>query len=69
MQQTKADRLMDDFLSWSGGFPPDSDQQIFVYIETSCPEHFGADFARTILKDWMTSTKNDEASRFNRSQS
>ena len=40
------------FESWSGGFPPDSEMEIFVYVEYA-REVKDADLARTFLRAWM----------------
>jgi hypothetical protein len=42
-----------DFETWSGGFPPESDEQIFLYIEMARPiETVEVDVAE-ILRTWM----------------
>lgn len=35
MDSQMANTIKQDFLAWSGGFPPESDDQIYVYIETA----------------------------------
>lgn len=43
-----------DFLSWTGGFPPDSEQQIFIYLEYACEIAVAdADEVRAFLRKWM----------------
>ena len=41
-----------DFEEWSGGFPPESEYQITVYVDYArCIEN--AELVREILRDWM----------------
>jgi hypothetical protein len=52
--------IKEDFRSWSGGFPPDCDEQIFVYMEYA----FGnvdtdPDEAREMLREWMCDNDDD----------
>ena len=47
------DQLEQDFLAWSGGFPPDSEQQIYVYLETALPYQADEQEARDALRNWM----------------
>ncbi|MCC6127331.1 MAG: hypothetical protein IT426_20405 [Pirellulales bacterium] len=45
-----------DFLAWTGGFPPDSEMQIFVYMEYAHgADRPDADDVREMLRDWMNS--------------
>lgn len=55
---TEEDRstVTDDFLAWTGGFKPEDENQISVYLDCTCPlpanKHQAAsDF----LKNWMDS--------------
>lgn len=41
------------FERWSGGFPPDSDDQITVYIDYAREDDADAEDVRDILKTWM----------------
>jgi hypothetical protein len=45
--------IREDFVVWSGGFPPDSDHEIFAYIEAAMPFNCGHEDARMMLKAWM----------------
>jgi hypothetical protein len=47
-----------DFLSWSGGFPPESDYQITVYIDYVGPVGTDPDEVREFLTDWMCDPTN-----------
>jgi len=40
-------------LVWSGGFPPESDAQITVFVETAIPADADPDVVRQILAAWM----------------
>jgi hypothetical protein len=42
------------FLSWSGGFQPESEQEIFVYLEYARDPNLGnEDEVRLMLREWM----------------
>ncbi len=43
----------EDFQAWSGGFPPDSEQQIFIYMEYAYGTEADADEVREMLRKWM----------------
>jgi hypothetical protein len=51
-QQSIAD-LKADFLSWSGGFPPDSPEQVTVYIDYALAADADPEAARGLLLEWM----------------
>jgi hypothetical protein len=60
MDTMTPDTVKKDFLNWSGGFPPDSEQQIFIYMEYA----YGAgrdheDEVREILRYWMLNNDDD----------
>ncbi len=55
-------KLRDDFEEWSGGFPPESDRQIFVFVEYAMSTEFGDQFVRDYLREWMAA---EEASDSN----
>jgi len=59
MNETKRQELIEDFLQWSGGFPPESEHQITVYIDYALKPEFNPTEAREALVDWMDC---DEAS-------
>jgi hypothetical protein len=45
--------IREDFLTWSGGFPPESDGQIRVYVEAARPSDVDAEEVARLLLDWM----------------
>jgi hypothetical protein len=47
------DSIREDFLTWSGGFPPESNAQIAVFVETAIPADADPDFVRQVLTAWM----------------
>ncbi len=47
------DKLREDFLDWSGGFPPESEQQIDVYVEHRSPVDMDNAEVTQILTDWL----------------
>ena len=53
MNPQTAEVIKQDFLTWSGGCAPDSDQQIFVYVEYARPADSDAIEVTRILQDWM----------------
>lgn len=55
MDQNLADALKTDFKKWSGGFPPESDYQITVYIDYAAPNDTDAEEVRGLMRTWMNS--------------
>jgi len=47
-----------DFEEWSGGFPPESDDQITVYVENTLPADVDESAARQFLREWMNDPDN-----------
>lgn len=45
--------IKEDFEVWSGGFPPESEYQIWAYIETALPNENDDEDIRRILREWM----------------
>ena len=45
--------VREDFLTWSGGFPPESDAQIAVFVETAIPADADPEVVRQFLAAWM----------------
>ncbi|MEN6449190.1 MAG: hypothetical protein ABFC96_01745 [Thermoguttaceae bacterium] len=41
------------FLAWSGGFSPESDYQIYTYIDVAAPLDTSDDDTRLVLHTWM----------------
>jgi len=48
-----SDSVREDFLTWSGGFPPESDAQIAVFVETAIPSDADPEVVRQFLAAWM----------------
>jgi hypothetical protein len=48
-----AEKLREDFREWSGGFPPESDHQITVYIDYASDITVAPEEARKMLRGWM----------------
>jgi hypothetical protein len=46
-----------DFEAWSGGFPPESDDQITVYIDYALPKGNDPEEVRAFLRNWMNETE------------
>jgi hypothetical protein len=44
--------LEEDFRTWSGGFPPESEDQVIVYMDYRNPFQERVDEAREYLMDW-----------------
>jgi hypothetical protein len=57
MDKARLDAIKDDFLTWSGGFPPDSEQHIFIYLEYAYDANAGdEDEVRKMLRVWMVAS-------------
>ena len=52
MTEQQLDELKADFLEWSGGFEPETDEKIDIHITSSMPLNIADDDARTALKQW-----------------
>ena len=55
MTATDLEILKRDFLAWSGGFEPDSRDQITVYVDYARPADLDPDEVTDALVDWMQS--------------
>ncbi|MEN6458046.1 MAG: hypothetical protein ABFC63_03885 [Thermoguttaceae bacterium] len=54
MNRNSTRTIEQSFLDWSGGFPPDSEQQIFIYMEyVYGADAVDADETRDVLRDWL----------------
>ena len=53
MDERTAKAIRADFLAWSGGFPPDSDDQITVYVDYAAHTDWDSNEVRRLLEDWM----------------
>jgi hypothetical protein len=45
-------QVREDFAEWSGGFPPDSEAQVFLFVDYACTID-DPDLARSILYEWL----------------
>ena len=52
-QQTAEAKLRNDFEDWSGGFPPESDEQIFIYVDYAMATDFEEPVVFKVLRAWM----------------
>ena len=60
MDANTTNAVKEDFLAWSGGFPPDSEQEIFVYMEyVHGSDADDANELREMLRDWMCNNDDD----------
>ena len=53
MNSAEKKAIMDDFLAWSGGIPPDSPFEIFTYVELASLPRPDKGEIWLLLKDWM----------------
>ena len=59
MDAKTAKAVIEDFETWSGGFPPESSQEIFVYVEYACDRRLDGVAVTCLLRDWMDEEWND----------
>jgi hypothetical protein len=56
MYTKTVEAVREDFLEWSGGFPPDSEQMIFIFMEYALSSDVDdCERVRQMLRDWMAS--------------
>lgn len=48
------EKLKQHYLRWTGGFPPDDDEQIFTYIELAMESGPDPEEVRLLLRRWMS---------------
>ena len=48
-----AEEIKADFLQWSGGFEPDSPEQITVYVDYASHIDTDAEYVRRVLTAWL----------------
>jgi hypothetical protein len=53
MEKALANYLRTDFENWSGGFPPDSLDQIWTYALLAAPSEMAEDEVAEVLKQWL----------------
>lgn len=46
-------KLKEHYESWSGGWPPEDDRDVFIYVEYARLSEWDADDVRTELRNWM----------------
>lgn len=63
MMQADFDALKADFLEWTGGFEPESDAHVEVYLSASMPLALDEEVARTALRSWMRRAASGEVGR------
>lgn len=52
-----------DFLQWSGGFEPDSPEQITVYVDYARHADRDAEYVRRVLTAWLEEQATPESDR------
>lgn len=53
MTKAQIESLKRDFLTWSGGFEPESIHQIVVYADYACPLKLSTEEVTDALINWM----------------
>jgi hypothetical protein len=54
MTNEQIEKLKRHFLEWSGGFEPESEHQITVYVDYARDSRLNRDEVRHVLEDWIT---------------
>jgi hypothetical protein len=52
-------RLKEDYLSWSGGFRPDEDDQVAVYVAMARPSDISVHDAWAIINQWIADVEDE----------
>jgi len=60
MDQILEAAIRADFETWSGGFPPESEQQIFVYVTTALSKNWDDNMVLELLRSWMAAEESAE---------
>jgi hypothetical protein len=63
MNQTLEAAIRSDFEVWSGGFPPDSEQQIFLYVTTASSKEWDDNIVLESLRAWMVAEESSDRVR------
>ena len=63
MDKRTIKRIKADFRRWSGGFSPESGDQITVYIDYALHRGIDRDEAREMLWEWMESEADSNLKR------
>jgi hypothetical protein len=53
VEQQAVAELKKDFQEWSGGFPPESPEQVTIYVDYASHADSDQEFVRRTLTDWM----------------
>jgi len=53
MDKQAAEAIKADFLEWSGGFPPESEEQVFIYVQYAAPSDVDEEELLALLRTWM----------------
>jgi hypothetical protein len=53
MTNEQVKELKRHFLIWSGGFEPESEYQIIVYVDYARDSRLDSEEVRELLEDWM----------------
>ncbi|HET6248169.1 MAG TPA: hypothetical protein VFE47_10770 [Tepidisphaeraceae bacterium] len=61
MTQSQIESLKAHFLEWSGGFEPESEHQITVYVDYAANCNLDRDDVRRILEEWLFDDQNPES--------
>lgn len=59
MDEQTIKAIREDFFTWSGGFPPESDAQVTVYIDYASSKDWDDNEVRAMLRDWMQEPDTD----------
>jgi hypothetical protein len=60
MTPEQIEQLKRDFLEWSGGFEPETEHQIIVYVDYARDSRLDREDVRHILEDWMCAGAQDK---------
>ena len=60
MSDSELKLLKADFLEWTGGFEPETEEDIAAYVDTSMPFDLKPEEAREALRKWMRLTATSE---------
>lgn len=60
MDDQTAKIIKKDFLTWSGGFPPESDYQIYTYIDAAKPVDVADAELWVFLRSWQDEDDPDD---------
>jgi hypothetical protein len=52
--------LKKEFRAWTGGFSPESDYQITVYMDYAVLRCFNSEHTRRVLQEWMVDDDPDK---------